>query len=169
MEVAGFGIDVMLVAPGAITSQFGKKQSISIKTPAGTSFPPLTSCEKRLLTAVLLQTLFTRMSLIGSPNVPTSRSAKTTQCPRPHSLEGSSPARCGQSLRGTTPPAARPSSSGCSSGSRARSCGSCCRGRSERTRSARSSRPSDCSSTTCRIQCEVRCVVDMDSVMRISG
>lgn len=35
MEVAGFGLDVMLVAPGAITSQFGKKQSASIKLPAG--------------------------------------------------------------------------------------------------------------------------------------
>ncbi|POY74386.1 hypothetical protein BMF94_2580 [Rhodotorula taiwanensis] len=34
MEVAGFGLDVMLVAPGAITSQFGKKQSASIKLPA---------------------------------------------------------------------------------------------------------------------------------------
>lgn len=33
MEVAGFGIDVMLVAPGAITSQFGKKQTLSIKLP----------------------------------------------------------------------------------------------------------------------------------------
>ena len=35
MEVAGFGIDVMLVAPGAITSQFGKKQTLSIKLPEG--------------------------------------------------------------------------------------------------------------------------------------
>lgn len=35
MEVAGFGVDVMLVAPGAITSQFGKKQTLSIKLPEG--------------------------------------------------------------------------------------------------------------------------------------
>lgn len=35
MEVAGFGVDVMLVAPGAITSQFGKKQTLSIKMPEG--------------------------------------------------------------------------------------------------------------------------------------
>ncbi|KWU46359.1 oxidoreductase [Rhodotorula sp. JG-1b] len=37
MEVAGFGIDVMLVAPGAITSQFGKKQTLSIKLPEADS------------------------------------------------------------------------------------------------------------------------------------
>ncbi|GJN88368.1 hypothetical protein Rhopal_001334-T1 [Rhodotorula paludigena] len=33
MEVKGLGINVMLVAPGAITSQFGKKQTVSIRLP----------------------------------------------------------------------------------------------------------------------------------------
>ncbi|GAA6026790.1 hypothetical protein JCM8097_005862 [Rhodosporidiobolus ruineniae] len=33
MEVKGFGINVFLVAPGAITSEFGRKQLESIKTP----------------------------------------------------------------------------------------------------------------------------------------
>ncbi|GAA5969980.1 hypothetical protein JCM11641_000217 [Rhodosporidiobolus odoratus] len=33
MEVQGFGVNVMLVAPGAITSQFGSKQVESIKMP----------------------------------------------------------------------------------------------------------------------------------------
>lgn len=35
MEVKGLGIDVMLVAPGAITSQFGKKQLNSFQMPEG--------------------------------------------------------------------------------------------------------------------------------------
>ncbi|GAA5849693.1 hypothetical protein JCM5353_003880 [Sporobolomyces roseus] len=38
MEVAGFGINVMLVAPGAITSQFGKKQMNSFKLPEDTLY-----------------------------------------------------------------------------------------------------------------------------------
>ncbi|GAA5999021.1 hypothetical protein JCM5350_000045 [Sporobolomyces pararoseus] len=38
MEVKGFGIDVMLVAPGAITSQFGKKQLGSFKMPENTLY-----------------------------------------------------------------------------------------------------------------------------------
>ncbi|GAA5882627.1 hypothetical protein JCM16303_002080 [Sporobolomyces ruberrimus] len=38
MEVAGFGVNVMLVAPGAITSQFGKKQMGSFKMPEETLY-----------------------------------------------------------------------------------------------------------------------------------
>ena len=38
MEVKGFGINVMLVAPGAITSQFGKKQMNSFKLPEDTLY-----------------------------------------------------------------------------------------------------------------------------------
>lgn len=35
MEVEGFGINVMLVAPGGITSNFGQKQVDSINMPSG--------------------------------------------------------------------------------------------------------------------------------------
>lgn len=35
MEVKGLGVKVMLVAPGAITSQFGKKQADSFDMPPG--------------------------------------------------------------------------------------------------------------------------------------
>ncbi|GAA6032619.1 hypothetical protein NBRC10512_004449, partial [Rhodotorula toruloides] len=38
MEVKGLGIDVMLVAPGAITSQFGKKQLNSFQMPEDSLF-----------------------------------------------------------------------------------------------------------------------------------
>lgn len=38
MEVKGFGVNVMLVAPGAITSGFGKKQADSFDMPSSTSF-----------------------------------------------------------------------------------------------------------------------------------
>ncbi|GAA5835163.1 hypothetical protein JCM3766R1_006888 [Sporobolomyces carnicolor] len=38
MEVKGFGVKVMLVAPGAITSQFGKKQMGSFKMPEDTLY-----------------------------------------------------------------------------------------------------------------------------------
>ncbi|GAA6011663.1 hypothetical protein JCM11491_004725 [Sporobolomyces phaffii] len=38
MELAGFGVHVMLVAPGAITSQFGKKQMGSFKMPEDTLY-----------------------------------------------------------------------------------------------------------------------------------
>ncbi|GAA5900186.1 SDR family oxidoreductase [Sporobolomyces salmoneus] len=38
MEVKGFGVNVMLIAPGAITSQFGKKQMGSFKMPEDTLY-----------------------------------------------------------------------------------------------------------------------------------
>lgn len=38
MEVKGFGVNVLLVAPGAITSQFGKKQMGSFKMPEDTLY-----------------------------------------------------------------------------------------------------------------------------------
>lgn len=55
MEVEGFGIKVMLVAPGAITSNFGTKHKESLTLPDGAP-GPLPCCARLLLDLSLITT-----------------------------------------------------------------------------------------------------------------
>lgn len=82
MEVKGLGINVMLVAPGAITSQFGKKQTVSIRLPEGTpcalgsaallpythsTMPELTSCPSDSLYKDVADKIIERATISQTP------------------------------------------------------------------------------------------------------